>query len=477
MSSAIVSGIRKGCAGMEHSLEQTLQSIRAALEESMPETLAAAVADIHPADLAEVYEVLNDEERSQLVFLLPAQVTAAMIVELDEAELSEAVEDLDAEALTEIVTGMAPDDAADVLGELTEEQREGILDQILEEQSEQIEKLLEYDEESAGGIMTPDLVVMDENATVGEAVEEIRRASEGATVHYLYTCSPDGKLVGVVSLRSLVEHRHVTLLADISERDPVSVKVNDDQEYVANQIRKYDIMAIPVVDESGVLVGQVTYDDVMDVAEEEAAEDLYYMAGTNASELEETSAAHAALVRLRWLLACMIGAATSGAIMALCNRSFASESIYEAMVIFVPMMGAMGGNSGIQISTILVRSLATGDLASTRVRKAIARELPITLIMAPVCGVVASLITAIGVPLLKHFDHISQSVSVVRLSLSSGVGMIAAIATASVLGMSLPYLFRRIGVDPAIASGPIVTTTNDIVSVTVFFMVGMLLMN
>ena len=146
------------------------------------------------------------------------------------------------------------------------------------------------------------------------------------------------------------------------------------------------------------------------------------------------------------------------------------------MLIFVPMMGAMGGNSGIQISTILVRSLATGDLASTRVGKAISRELPITFIMAPVCGLFAALITRLGVPVLQHLGNIGSEVSINLLSLSVGIGMFAAITTSSMLGMSLPYIFRRFWVDPAIASGPIVTTTNDIVSVVVFFLVGMYVM-
>ncbi len=461
---------------MQKSLEQNLQEIREALEEGGLESLLQAVEGVHPADIAEIYTVLRDEERSQLIFMLPAQTTAEVIAELDDAELEGAVEELDEQTLTEIVTELPPDDAADFLSELSDEQREAVLEQILDEQSEQLEELLEYDEESAGGIMNPDLVSMAETATVGEAIEEVRRASEDADVHYLYTCDKEGKLVGVVALRSLVQNPRFTALADICEKDLVVANVNEDQELIANKIRKYDITALPILDDEGKLVGQVTYDDVMDVAEEEAAEDLYYMAGTNASELEEQSKTHAAFVRLRWLLVCMIGTTISAVVMAMSSRAFATEHVYQAMLIFVPMMGAMGGNSGIQISTILVRSLATGDLASTRVGKAISRELPITFIMAPVCGLFAALITRLGVPVLQHLGNIGSEVSINLLSLSVGIGMFAAITTSSMLGMSLPYIFRRFGVDPAIASGPIVTTTNDIVSVVVFFLVGMYVM-
>ena len=461
---------------MKEDLEQVLHDIRSGLEAGREELIASAVEEVHPADIAEVYTVLDDDERSRLIFMLPARITAEVIAELDEAELGEVVEDLDEAALTEIVTELPPDDAADVLGELTDEQREEVLDHIPDEQSEQLEELLEYDEESAGGIMTPELVALKETATVGEAIEQVRRISEDEEIHYVYTVDDRRRLTGLVPLRRLVLNPKGTLLSAICERDPAVVKVNDDQELVANKIRKYDVSAVPVVDDEGRLVGRVTHDDIMDVAEEEAAEDLYYMAGTEASELEEPSVVRAAFIRLRWLMFCMVGTAVTAGVMAVFKDSFPKE-VYMALFLFVPMMGAMGGNSGIQISTIIIRSLATGELASTRVGMDFARELPIALLMAPVCGMVAALITLVGVPLLHHIgEGVGPGVDVSRLSFSVGIGMCAAILIASLLGMVSPHFFRKIGVDPAIASGPIVTTANDIVSVTVYFMVGLVVM-
>ncbi|GJM25145.1 MAG: magnesium transporter MgtE [Phycisphaerae bacterium] len=457
---------------MRQDLEQTLIDVRAALDESDGGRLASRLEEVHPADLADIYTVLKDDQRSQLVFLLPPRATAALIAELDEAERSEAVDDIDDADLSDVVTELEPDDAADVLSELTDVQREYVLEQLPDDQSDQLEELLEFDEESAGGIMTPELVALPMVATVKEAVEAVRQAAEEADVHYVYTVDDQNRLVGLVQLRQLVTNREDTSLASISVEDPVVVHVDDDQEDVANKMRKYDLTTVPVIDGDGRLRGQITHDDVLDIAEEEAAEDIYLMAGTAPEELEEPSSVRAAFIRLRWLLACMIGTGVSGLIVGGFNQSF-PEKVYLALVMFVPMMGAMGGNSGIQISTIIIRALATGDLASTKVRLAFARELPITLIMSPVCGVSAALITFLGVPFLKSWGLVDDSVPQALMTVAVGVGMSVAIMTASLLGMSLPYLFRKFGVDPAIASGPIVTTTNDIVSVLAYFLVAM----
>ncbi len=460
---------------MRQSVEQILEDVRAALDHSDSGLLAAQLAEVHPADLADIYSVLNDEQRSQLVFLLPPPATAALIAELDEAERSEAVEDIDTANLSEVVTELEPDDAADVLSELTDEQRVYVLEQLPDEQSDRLEELLEFDEESAGGIMTPKLVALPHTAKVKEAVDAVRQAAEAADVHYVYTVDDKGRLVGLVQLRQLVTNRDETSLASISVADPVVVHVDDDQEDVANKMRKYDLTTVPVIDGAGRLRGQITHDDVLDIAEEEAAEDIYLMAGTAPEELEEPSSFRAASIRLRWLLACMIGTAISGIIVGGFNRAVPHE-VYIALVMFVPMMGAMGGNSGIQISTIIIRSLATGDLASTKVRLTIAREIPITLIMAPCCGAAATIITFLGLPFLKSWGMVDDSVPQILMTVAVGSGMTVAILTASMLGMTLPYLFRKLGVDPAIASGPIVTTTNDIVSVLSYFVIGSLIL-
>jgi magnesium transporter len=461
---------------MRDDLEKTFEQVQEALRTDNSLALHHLVEELHPADLAECYRLLDDELRSQLIFLLPSRKTAEVIAQLDEQERGEVVEEISNPALSEIVTELAPDDAADVLGELPEEQREKVLELMPVDQADQLEELLEHDEESAGGIMTPELVALPATATVGEAIEEVRRMSEDEEIHYVYVVDDDRRLLGLVPLRRLVVNPKHVPLEKICERDPVAVHVDDDQEHVANIIRKYDISAVPVLDVDGRLIGRVTHDDVADVAEEEAAEDIFYMAGTEAAELEEASITRAAVIRMRWLILCLAGTVVSATVVALFRGSFPIE-VYAALFLFVPMMGAMGGNSGIQISTIIVRSLATGELESTRIGRDLARELPITLLMAPSCGLLAATIARVGLPLLDHFTHgIDPSISINRLSLAVGLGMTAAILSACVLGMSLPHLFRKIGIDPAIASGPVVTTGNDIISMTIYFTIGLMVM-
>lgn len=457
---------------MKSELDQFLQKLRTALASEEDGAVAQAIEGVHAADVAEVFPLLEEEEQSRLFYGLPARTAAEVVIELDEGERADVVEDLSSTALTEIISELQPDDAADVLGELTEAQREDVLEQISEEQADKIEDLLDYPENSAGGIMTPELVALPRTATVAEAVDKVRAASEDEDIHYVYVVEDDGRLHGLVPLRRLVTTRRAdTPLERIVDRDMATVYADDDQEVAAHKIRKYDVSAIPVIDRQERLVGRITHDDVLDVADEEADEDMFYMAGTTPSELGDMSTFQAAFVRLRWLSACMVGTAISGLIVATFKLRFPIE-VYVALVAFVPMMGAMGGNSGIQISTIIIRGLATGDIAATKASKSFAREFPIALVMAPACGILAAIITIIGVPLLVRYNVFQPVLTVWEFALAVGLGMTTAMTGASLLGMSLPHLFRRIGVDPAIASGPIVTTANDIISVTAYFLVA-----
>ncbi|MFQ5489661.1 MAG: magnesium transporter, partial [Phycisphaerae bacterium] len=283
-------------------------------------------------------------------------------------------------------------------------------------------------------------------------------------------------LIGTVPLRLLVTTPKETRLEEICEKDPICVSAGEDQEEVVRVFRKYDLPAVPVVAADNRLIGRITADDIMDVAEEEAAEDLYRMAGTDPAEMETTSSARAAVIRLTWLLPCMMiitGTATAIAI----SQGIFSPGVYGAIVAFVPMVGAMSGNSGIQISTVIVRGLATGDLAGERIGLALQREGGIALIMAPVCGVASAIISRLALPLLHGLGAVKTLEQANRVSLAVGLGMLVAILIAGVLSIILPFAFRRVGVDPAIASGPIVTTLNDVTSVTIYLAIAMAIMH
>ena len=457
----------------EHNFHNRLL---AALSTADDARLASELSDVRAADIAESFELLGDEDRSRIMFALPPHTAAEVVVLLDEGVRGEIVEELDTSSLTEIVHELPPDDAADVLAELSNETVAKILGGLTDEESDQLEKLLEYDEHTAGGIMTPEVVAVPASATVGDAVEYVRRATQEEDLHEIYIVEGDRKLIGTVPLRKLVTQPAATKLESICDRDHVVVYANDPQETVVQIIRKYDALAAAVVDPQGRLLGRITHDDLLDVAEEEAEEDLLRMAGTDAAELETRSVFHAAWIRLKWLLPCMFAMLLSATVLRISEPRF-DVVLWGALILFVPMLGAMGGNTGIQTSTVIIRGFATGELSSTKLTRVLSREGRIALVMAPACGVAAWAFVSVG---LRIFDALFGARPVAlanptQVAIAVGCAMTVAILVAGTLGIALPFTFRRLGVDPAIASGPIVTTVNDVVSVSVYMITALLI--
>ncbi len=452
-----------------------LERLVAVLETQDEARLRSELADIRAADIAEAFDLLDEEQRSRIIFALPARIAAEVVVLLDEAVRGEVVEELDTQSLSEIVAELPPDDAADVLGELTPQQADEILETIADEKSDKIEELLEYDESTAGGIMTPDLIALPASGTVADAIEHVRQAAADEELNDIYIVDAARRLIGTVPLRRLVTSPADTTLEGICDRDPVVVEVDDDQETVVQIMRKYDAMTAAVVDAQKRLVGRITHDDVLDVAEEEAEEDMLRIAGTDASELESGSVLQAARIRLTWLLPCMVGMMLTASVLGLSKPQF-DIVLFGSLALFVPLIGAMGGNSGIQTTTVIVRGFATGELASTRLLRVFLREGRIALTMAPICGLLAWALSSLCLPLLESLEgqggHASEPA---RIAVAVGLAMTAAILIAGVLGIALPFTFRKIGVDPAIASGPLVTTMNDVLSVTIYMGTAMLI--
>lgn len=451
------------------------QQLESALSSKDDVRLAGELAHTRAADIAESFELLSDEERSRVLFALPPHTAAEVVVMLDEAVRGDIVDDLDTESLTEIVSELPPDDAADVLGELPSHEVVEILEHMTDEQSERIEELLEYGEETAGGIMTPDVVAVPASKTVGDAVEFVREATQEEDLNEIYIVDEDRKLLGTVPLRRLVINPPSTKLDQICELDPVTVYASDDQETVVQVIRKYDVMEAAVVDESDRLLGRITHDDLLDVAEEEAAEDIFRMAGTDPAEFETSSTLRAARVRLTWLLPCMLGMLLTATVLLVSEARF-EPVVFATLASFAPMIAATGGNSGVQISTVIVRGFATGDIGATRMTRAFLREGRIALAMAPVCGVTAWVLASFGLGGLGALGFSLGEISdPSQIALAIGVSMTAAVLVAALLGIALPFAFRYLGVDPAIASGPLVTTTNDVVSVSIYMTLATLI--
>lgn len=448
------------------------EALRSALDGGDEQALAAVLADARAADIAESFELLSDEERSRIFFALPPHTAAEVVILLDEAVRGDVVEELDTQALTEIVQELAPDDAADVLGELPPEEAGHILENIEAEMSDQVGLLMKYESDTAGGIMTPEVVALPAAKTVGDAVEYVRQASQQEELHEIYVVDADRKLIGIVPLRRLVTNPPSRRLDAIVDHDPVTVFADDDQETVVQVIRKYDAISAAVIDRQGRLLGRITNDDLLDVAEEEAAEDLFRMAGTDAAEFETSSVFRAARIRLTWLLPCMVGTLMTASVLMVSERKF-DAVLFGALAAFVPMIGGMSGNSGIQISTVIIRGFATGDMGSSRISRALRREGRIALAMAPVCGLVAWLLSSLGLYALHSLGANPESGhESARIARAVGIAMTAAILVSGTLAIGLPFLFRRLNIDPAIASGPLVTTMNDVIAASIYMLLA-----
>jgi len=333
-------------------------------------------------------------------------------------------------------------------------------------QSQQIRPLLEYGEDTAGGIMTPVVVKVRDSATVDEAIHQLRNAAADEDFYAVYVVDDRERLVGLVPLRRLVVSPPDTPIRKIMQPDVISVRADEDQEEVVNLFRKYDLAAVPVVDGDGRLLGRVTVDDVIDALVEEADEDLFAMAGTEPEELDSTSVLRAARIRGTWLLFCLLGTVVSATIITVYQRR-AGDAEHMLLLAFVPMIAAMAGNTGIQTSTVVVRGLAMGDLAGRSLPLAVARELRVGLLVALGCAFVGGLIAIIFASI--SIGHASgQPTHPLIVGVIVSLAMFWAVTAATVLGLTLPFVFRRIGVDPAIASGPFVTTGNDAISVAIY---------
>lgn len=451
-----------------------LARIRSALENPDDGRLRAALSELHAADIAEVFGMIPEEDRSRILYAIPSEMAAEVFVLLGDAVRGDMVEDLSTEQIANLAADMDPDDAADFLGDMTPQETFKVLDRLPAEHSEAVGKLLTYDETTAGGIMTTVLPKIGADQTVRDARRYLREYVDRAEEpDELYLVAENDRLVGSVAMRQLVINSGDTPLREICDDDPIMVRVDDDQEAVVQLIRKYDTARAPVVDAADRLIGLITHDDLMDVAHEEHEEDLLRMGGTDPAELESSSPLRAARVRLQWLLPCLLGMFVSATVMAMFSRSFSVE-LFATLALFVPMIGAMGGNAGMQTTTVVVRGFATGEFAGTRVWRAFVREARIGILMAIVCGLGAWALVHFGLPFLQSLEHAGEATfSTGRLVLAVGCAMFTAIFVAVLLGVAMPFTFRRLGADPAIASGPFVTTITDITSVSIYLAIAM----
>ena len=421
------------------------------LENNREEELGLLLADIHPADLAEVVESLEQDQKVRVLALMQIEQASDVMVELSDPSRESIVADLPVERLSEIVSEMDSDDAADIIGDLTKEDAAAVLESIEPQDSDEVRRLLFYDEDTAGGIMQVELISADEDMPVADVVDKIRaEVDDVENLNYVFVVDKNEVLRGWVNLTTLLLAKRNQVMREImSPCEPV-IKAYEDQEEVARKFRKYDVRSAPVVDDHHRLIGRITFDDIFDVFYEEVDEDFYRMAGTSEEEIYSSRILRIARLRLPWLLANLSGGLVTGYLVWLFKVALVDVL---ALVTFIPAIMALGGSVGIQSSTIVVRGIALGRM--DMVKPVIYKEFRVALIMGLVCGLAGSLVAS-----LWH----GQSV----LGVVVGLSMLSAITLSAVLGALTPILFRRLNIDPALASGPFVTMCNDILGILLY---------
>ncbi|MBA3007174.1 MAG: magnesium transporter [Proteobacteria bacterium] len=427
--------------------------------------LLKLISKTHPADMAWVFRHLSKEERND-VFQVIAQtnLVGEFLSELDKSIMLSLVEDLSNEFMAGVISKMPTDDAADLIAALPEEVADNIRKHMNKEDREEVDELLQYDPQTAGGLMSTDYMYLDEELTVGEAIAKVqKRSEEKEMVFYLYITHGEGKLAGVVSLRELLMHPPHRLLKNIMKSNVISVSTDTDQEEVAHVVSQYNILAVPVVDSSYTLVGIVTVDDIIDVIREEATEDFLQMAGAGKDrEILLKSTPANAMIRAPWLLASWLG----GVMGILVINSFTKElNQVLALASFIPIVLGMGGNIATQSSTIIVRGIATGRIHMDQFFKIIFKEMRVGLILGVIYGIL------LGV--FAYFGYAEPKL----LGVVVGISIFFSMSMAAMVGAFIPLVLKRFDIDAAVATGPFVTTSIDVLGVFMFLWIAKLLLH
>ncbi len=436
------------------NVDEVIEKIRAALSEGEWDDVTSLLESLRRSDQAEVFSDLPPEQQQELLPLLAPENSADIFEELEDEDVIEIANRMETEHLVEIIDEMEPDEAADLLGDIPQEQAEEVLSQI--DEAEEVRLLLEHPDETAGGVMTALDVRIIQNMTVDEAIWHLRHLSpDTEEVYYLFVQDKTDRLVGVISLRQLVVAKPGTLIRDIMDENPLYVHVHADQEEAARLMQRYDLLALPVVDANHKLVGMITYDDLLDVLEDEATEDIYRLGGVPREQPADVRLSSAMKTRLPWLALNLVTALISAAVLSVFEDTIAQVAVLAA---FFPIVAGVSGSAATQTLTVTVRGLALGDISSREGLKTLGRELLLGLVNGLSIGVFVAVIALIwkGTPLL---------------GLVAGVATLLNMICAGFAGVLVPMLMQRLKFDPALASPILVTTMTD--TLGYFFYLGL----
>ena len=444
----------------DHEITILRDTYRRLLRRNAKINLSKLTSKTHPADLAIVFRYFSDDEQSQIFSMMKEnQNTAEFLTELDESLLKDLINSEEPQRIASIIEKASAGDQSTILSTLDEEKVDSILSLLNKEEQEEIAELMGYPEDSAGAIMTTEVFTLHDRITTGEAIKKLQDHEEAEMVFYLYVTDDDNRLVGVISLRTLATTASEVKLEDIMIKRVQSVRPETDQEDVAKVVAQYNYLAVPVIDQEEQLIGIVTVDDIVDVIREEATEDFLQMAGAGKDrEILLKSSWGNAKARLPWLFASWVGGIIAASLIGVFKEMLESIIILTA---FIPVILGMGGNIATQSSTIIVRGMATGRVDVSQELQLIFKEMRVGVILGVLYGF-----------LLGVFAFITFPSAPRNLGLVVGLSICTSMFIAATVGTIIPLLLRKFNIDPAIATGPFVTTSIDILGVLFYFLIA-----
>ena len=451
-----------------------LPDILELLEES-PGAVAAEVEELHPADLADVAELMPREQVARFLAALPQARAADVLEHLDEELRTGLLEEIPTAQAAALVSQMTPDDRTDVLEEIDEDVAEEIVSGMPAEMRAETERLLQFDPDTAGGLMTTEFVSVSADMAVDDTLEAVRalaRSGRKEATYAIYAADRDGRLAGVLSLRELLAAPPGARISDVAWTEVVSVGPETHRQDVARLTANYDLIAVPVVSQSGHLMGVVTVDDVIDAMQEEQTEDIQRLGGMEALEEPYTSIGFWAMIRKRagWLTVLFLGQFLTASAM----QEFGDE-LQRALVLslFIPLIVSSGGNSGSQATSLIIRAMALGEVTPRDWWRVALRELPAGLVLGGLLGGLG----VVRIVLWQQFGWGDYGEHYVLLGLTVGIAVVGVVAFGCLIGSMLPFALRRVGLDPASASAPFVATLVDVTGVIIYFVVALLLLS
>lgn len=443
--------------------QECVDNVKELIQQKDGVQVQTILADLHPADIAELCDELSPQEARFIYLLLNNETAADVLIEMDEDVRKNFLEILPSETIAKrFVDYMDSDDAVDIMRELDEEKQEEILSHIGDiEQAGDIVDLLKYDEDTAGGLMGTEMVVVNENWSMPECLKEMRQqAEELDEIYYVYVIDDDERLRGIFPLKKMITSPSVSKVKHVMQKEPISVHVDMPLDDVAQTIEKYDLVAVPVVDSIGRLVGQITVDDVMDKIREQAERDYQLASGLSQDVETDDNVLRQTTARLPWLIIGMLGGIGNSMILGNFNATFLA---HPEMALYIPLIGGTGGNVGTQSSALIVQGLANNSLDTKDTYKQVGKE------------AVVALINATIISLLVYTYNFIRFGATATVTYSVSISLFAVVMFASIFGTLVPMTLEKLKIDPAIATGPFIAITNDIIGMMLYMGITVLL--